>query len=345
MQRHSIQSITLGLATLTQLALAACVDEPYEDELALCAEFPEECDDVERAATVDPKMSVVPGEYKHYTFNKIANYRYTICINVPTGDADLYGHYTGYPTYNNYQFASVNGDDEDDDCISFDATSNGPYYISVYGFDGEGSEYVYRMTSSPKTSAPAYLSESLNWPVNTCTSVTSSKYGPFNSPWGNAIGDANPFFPEHQNWLHSGTDIACPPSTTVRAACAGPVKGLGNLGSDILNGVTYYWGYYVLQECTLNGSTVTIVYDHLKSAGRPALNANLAVDAVVGTIYDISYPGEVDHLHFGICKGNYATCYTNAMYKANAGAMPDTAFSGLLIDPHNAAIYNDVVSF
>jgi hypothetical protein len=343
--RSSIRPITFGLAALVLLFSTACIDDAYEDELAFCEEFPEDCDEVERAASITPG-SVGNGIYFPHTFNKVANYRYTVCINVTSGDADLYGSYLPNPTNQTYQYKSDNGG-EKDDCISFDSTSNGPYYVRVHGWAEGISNYVYRVTSSPKTSIPAYLNESLNWPVDTCKTLTSAKYGPFNSPWGNANTVANPFFPGHQNYLHNGTDIACPAGRAVLAACTGPIKRVGNLGDDVVNGVTYYYGAYVQQECVVNGTTVTIVYDHLNFNNLPAVNAVRNTLDPIGTVYDIAYPGEVDHLHFGICKGNNATCYVagDGTFKAIAGAMPDTLFSGVMVDPYNAAIYNDVVTF
>lgn len=77
--------------------------------------------------------SVSGGSYWKTSFQKQAQEHYTICINVLSGDADLYGHYTGYPTKWDYQYKSTN-DGTAPDCIGFTAVSSGTYYISVYGF-------------------------------------------------------------------------------------------------------------------------------------------------------------------------------------------------------------------
>jgi murein DD-endopeptidase MepM/ murein hydrolase activator NlpD len=315
------------------LLLPSCSSEPDDAELEQCDI--EDCDGDLRAAVVQ-NGNVAAGAYAHYSFAKVANYRYTVCINVSLGNADLYGHYTGYPTTVSYQFRSMNAGTEDD-CFSFNSTSAGTYYVSIHG-NGAASNFSYRVTASPRFQTPGYLSHSLQWPV-ACNTYTSSTYGPFNSPWGNASGNPNltPFFPDHRNWLHNGIDIACAPSTQVVAACSGVIKKKGNLGSDTINDVDYQWGWYAVQECQVNDSFVTIAYDHLNSNSIPAEGENVGAGQPIGTIYNLSYPGEQDHLHFGICTGSYNTCGTTPQN----GAMPDTSFSGLMINPDNGNLYEE----
>lgn len=163
--------------------------------------------------------------------------------------------------------------------------------------------------------------------------MTFPKYGPFNSPWGNPSFD--PFFGGHQNYVHNGVDYECAPGTPVKAACSGTIKKVGDLGFDTVAGTTYWWGKYALHECIVNGSKVTLAYDHLATAGLVVQGADVALGQALGAVYDLSYPGEKDHLHFGVCAGDFSAC--NGV--AQAGAAPDTQFAGLMINADAPAIY------
>lgn len=90
--------------------------------------------------------SVSGGSYWTTSFQKLAGQHYTICIDVLSGDADLYGHYTGYPTKWNNQYSSTNGGTSDD-CIGFTAVSPGTYYISVYGHAAGSSAFNFSMSN------------------------------------------------------------------------------------------------------------------------------------------------------------------------------------------------------
>jgi len=272
--------------------------------------------ELSEAAFAQESASVRQGEYWHYSFQKTAGWRYTICIDAIKGDADLFGHHTGDPTKDNWQFASEHLGTRSD-CISFTASSAGTYYISVYGRAGTAS-FTLRRTSSDNAYVPDYLRGQLKRP-NSCL-TTIDWYGPFNSPWGNPVFD--PFYNGHKNYIHNGVDYVCSAGTTVKAVCTGPVKAAGDLGSDVYNGATYWWGKYVVQECSINGQKVTIAYDHLNAAGLPVVGADLTKgQSVVGTIVDLTLTGEQDHLHLGICAGPHSSCG-----KLQRGASPDVSF-------------------
>jgi hypothetical protein len=88
--------------------------------------------------------SVPQGLYHYFSFTKYANQWYQICINVFSGDADLYSHYTTYPTTGNYQYKSTNGGTSTD-CVGFTAKETGTYYLSVYGFAPGSSGYSLKI--------------------------------------------------------------------------------------------------------------------------------------------------------------------------------------------------------
>ena len=77
--------------------------------------------------------SLNKGEYKYYSFDKLANYRYTVKLDVTSGDCDLYGHHSGYPTKDNYHKKSANSSGKDES-FTFDSTKNSKYYLSVYAY-------------------------------------------------------------------------------------------------------------------------------------------------------------------------------------------------------------------
>ena len=280
-------------------------------------------------------VSLTSGYTRTYTFTKRVGYRYTICVETLNGNADLYTHYDSVISLNNYQYRSINTGLRSD-CVTVNSTQEGTYYIKVYA-NGANSSYNLRRTTSNSASAPNFLLGKLYRPA--CTNVTTSKYGPFNSPWGNASSSHNPFFNDlnssgHRNYIHTGTDYSCAPNTNIKAICTGTVKKLGNLGNG--------WGYYVVQECpiTYNNNTyyITVAYDHLNNAGRPSVGATLTANSTsVGSIYDMTYTGEVDHLHLGICTNRYSDQNCTTLH---AGAVHDNSFpvSGF-INPDNSAIY------
>jgi murein DD-endopeptidase MepM/ murein hydrolase activator NlpD len=266
-----------------------------------------------------------------YKTNKIAGQRATICINPTSGNPDLYGHYTGVPTTTNYQFKSTNTG-LTPDCISFSSSSSGAYYLGIRDSStgsGNVSKADLWITDSVQKEVPSGFSKALTWPLPGYTALTDSVYGEFNSPWGNPNIANRPFYPGYTNYVHTGVDIAVPAGTAVKAVCTGPIKKVGVLSNS---NDPLQWGYFVDQECTANGSTIAVGYDHLISAGRPALNSTVTVGQTIGTIYNLetgakAIPGEKNHLHLAICKGTVASCLPQG------GALKNTDFLGSFINP------------
>lgn len=297
-------------------------------------------------------ISVAKGQFKYFTFDKLAGYHYTRCIDVVSGDADIYGHYLHNPTTGDWQFSLQNGGTKSD-CISFDATSGGvgvKYYVGIYGY-ASSSQVTYRMTNFNSADTPSNLSKQLTWPISACKSLTkptdgsgnvvtadnTPSFGAFGAPWGNH--EYNPFYVDEcngnqdcKNYLHTGVDIACSSGTEVKAACTGPVKDSGSAGTE--------WGSYLVQECTgANNTKYSVAYVHI--ANKTSSTNLTAGVSVVGKVFDQVVPGESDHLHFAICNGSYATCSAatcsdipSKTSKPQNGALPDVCFPGLLINAH-----------
>jgi len=274
------------------------------------------------------------GNYWNYPFTKQAGWRYTVCIDVTLGNGNLYGHYTGYPTAQNYQFASTNTGTKSD-CFSFTASASGNYYLSVLGAAAGTNMFTLRISANDNTTIPTYLSGQLKRP-NACTTPID-KYGPFNAPWGNP--SFSPFYDfsasggkNYKNYIHNGVDYLCAAGTAVKAVCTGPVTKVGDLGTDPYGGTNYWWGKYVVQECAIGSNKVTIAYDHLDSigpsahtqSGSPPQTVGTVLTkgtTVVGSIAHLTLPGEADHLHLGVCAGAASSCTG-----LQGGASQDTAF-------------------
>jgi hypothetical protein len=274
-----------------------------------------------------------------YKTNKIAGQRATICINPTVGNPDLYGHYTGVPTTTNYQFKSTNTG-LTPDCISFSSSSSGAYYLGIRDSStgsGNVSKADLWITDSIQKEVPSGFSRALTWPLPGMTSLSdtnqsTNNYSEFNSPWGNASVGNVPFYKNETNTVHTGVDIYAPKDTEVKAVCDGKVTwnvkngATGNLGVE--PGSNLPWGYYAVQECTKNGTTISIAYDHIKQDSRPVVNSIMQVGQTVGKIYDLKVPGERPHLHLAICKDTFANC------SPQAGALINTKFLGKFINPY-----------
>lgn len=306
MNRFSI----LLIATVT-----ACNYSPETDESEVLT--------AEQASTAET-ISVPSGSMISRSLYVMAGYRYTFCINTTVGNADIYGKTGSAPTKTNYQapYISTNIGTTKADCIWFTATASATFYIGIYGQYSGASTAKYWYVGTPQNNVPSGLSKALTWPLGNYKNQVNW-WSEFNSPWGNPIAVNAPFFPGYTNIVHTGMDIYAPPTTTeVKAACSGTIKKAGSLGGN--------WGYFVSQECTINGTTISIAYNHINSAGRPADNTWAVEGSKIGTIYDISEtlePGEGDHLHFAICKGTYASCLPQS------GATTQTNFPGNFINP------------
>lgn len=89
------------------------------------------------------------GEYINYSFDKLADYKYTVNLEVTSGDCDLYGHHSGYPTLSNFHKSSQNGALASESFV-FQSTVKSKYFLSIYAFN------------TCSFSTPTYFSEKLN---------------------------------------------------------------------------------------------------------------------------------------------------------------------------------------
>ena len=126
-------------------------------------------------------VSLNDGQYRSYSFNKLANYKYTVRLNVTSGDCDLYGHHSGYPTQSNYHRKSDNPSGQNES-FTFDSTKDTKYFLRVYAYNGSCSfnpptfskTYNGSTTNNPPTLTSKSISKSS---FNSGTSVT------FSSTW------------------------------------------------------------------------------------------------------------------------------------------------------------------
>jgi hypothetical protein len=134
----------LALVAMFMVAATSCATAPDNEE--------EEVGGSAQAVTAQ-SGSVAQGTYAKYLFTKVAGHRYTTCLNVSSGDADLYGDYAAYPTTSTYQFRSINGGPKDD-CIVFTSSTAGAYYLSVYGYAPGISAFNLRIVDADVGSVP-----------------------------------------------------------------------------------------------------------------------------------------------------------------------------------------------
>ncbi len=127
--------------------------------------------------------------------------------------------------------------------------------------------------------------------------VTKKTFGLYVSP-GNS-----PVSPEKFQGYHTGVDFETFPDeqevdVPVSAVCSGPL---------VMKKVATGYGGVAVQQCTLDGQDVTIVYGHLRFTSiKPAVHDQLQAGqtfAVLGTGYSSETDGERKHLHLGIHKG------------------------------------------
>jgi len=78
-------------------------------------------------------INLSEGEYSYYSFDKLANYEYTLELSVVSGDCDFYGHHSGYPSSSNYHRSSTE-ENSNDESFTFESSVNSKYYIAVYAY-------------------------------------------------------------------------------------------------------------------------------------------------------------------------------------------------------------------
>lgn len=124
-------------------------------------------------------------------------------------------------------------------------------------------------------------------------------------PFGIYITPANsPVQPERFGGYHTGVDFEVFPeelntSVSVRAICDGTLR---------LKETASGYGGVAIENCTLNGEAVTVIYGHLKLASV-SLNVGDHLSAgetfaVLGADKSAETDGERKHLHLGIHRGS-----------------------------------------
>lgn len=251
--------------------------------------------------------SVAEGAYARYKFPKSPGKRHTICARATTGQVDLYSawflgvsdEFNGYSALEQEAPGSglrfIAKSDEASDCISIDVKKEGALVLAVFG--REASEFELSVVTTELAGKPA-LDQLLTWPTPHCGRVTYEKYGPFNSPWGNACASNEPYF----EWLagaphiHNAVDVACGQGNPVLAACDGQIVRVNSAGP--------IWGSWIGLKC--DHDDLSIAYTHVKSIVKE--KATVKQGQVIGSIYDLDVAGELDHLHFALCTGPFDEC-------------------------------------
>jgi len=270
--------------------------------------------------------SVSKWTHKYYEFNKLAGWKHTVCLKTTNdGDADLYGHWTPNVSTGTWQFRSWNATSQNAyDCISFEASQSGTYYLAVFGY--EASEYEIYVVRNPMD-VPWQLKDELSCPMDNnypaqCGTLTTTQYGPFGSTWGNSR--QNPFFNGADDSFHVGVDWKADEDDPIYAVSDGKVKRSGDYGAN--------WGHFVVIEHSVNGFNFTAVYGHLKKESLPDDGDIVYAGDEIGNIIHLNKLGEVDHLHFNMYPGLYR-------YGGATGSLPFNTFPQDYINAGNQSLY------
>jgi hypothetical protein len=122
--------------------------------------------------------------------------------------------------------------------------------------------------------------------------------------------------------------------------CTGPIRSV----SELANSDGYAWGWSVVQTCDVTGrnsagtsvtTRLTIAYNHMNRPSVSASTTPTSAGTVLGTVYDLRLPGEPDHLHLGVCRGDLGACEA----LARGGAVMDSSFSGPMIDSNAIGLF------
>lgn len=285
------------------------------------------------------------GQSAIISFRKQAGHRYTITassppklggedecaeFSFPAGDVDIFGYYedpesvgsavvragaklAGWSSENTPHAEEIEIKNAfnkvcprgTEDAFSVDATIDGNFFVLVDGVAALDNYYTLRIVESKIADAPGQVT-GLAWPLDGF--YTPTKYGKFNTTWGNEIYD--PYYygegfeirPDDEGiespryMIHDGVDIAAPPGTPVTAVCDGEVLHVGDLGKDEQN---FAWHEYVIQKCT-DIPNLTIAYGHIDPA---VAVGKVKTGDLIGEIKTLALPGEPEHLHLGLCLG------------------------------------------
>ncbi|MCX6766996.1 MAG: M23 family metallopeptidase [Candidatus Moranbacteria bacterium] len=127
--------------------------------------------------------------------------------------------------------------------------------------------------------------------------VTKKPFGIYITP------KTSPVQPERFQGYHTGTDFEIFPEeqsadVSVRAVCSGKIA--------VKRSASGYGGMLV-QNCTLDNQSITVIYGHLKLASitknaGDTLNTGDEI-GILGKAYSTETDGERKHLHLGVSKG------------------------------------------
>jgi murein DD-endopeptidase MepM/ murein hydrolase activator NlpD len=151
-----------------------------------------------------------------------------------------------------------------------------------------------RLTSVSEGSISVDL---VSLPIQSAERVTKKPFGIHIDP------ETSPVQPERFRGYHTGTDFEIFPDEAtidvpVQAICDGPL---------LVKRIATGYGGVAVQECTLDGQAVTVVYGHLRLSSIGAdIGVTLKKDDVLGMLgagYTEETSDERKHLHLGIHKG------------------------------------------
>lgn len=274
-------------------------------------------------------IEIAKGEMKILTVPVCKSYRYTACTQDVTGNPDLYGaSYEPTPhkfeqksTENIMTVSDPEGGSLDlprPDCITFEP--QGPmYYVGVFG-SSELSRTNIWLTGSKLDYVPKGFEKSLVWFADSCTGLTTSEYGPFNTPWGNAGDLDRPFFDGYPHYLHGGTDYACPSNTEVKAMCDGFIADSDDAGGD--------WGWHTVLECHNNGQALALSFIHLQKESVLPIGTKVQAGDVIGKVFALKAAGEMEHVHITACNASHDDCEA-AGFHPERGASRRTEWWGV----------------
>lgn len=127
--------------------------------------------------------------------------------------------------------------------------------------------------------------------------VTKKPFGIYVTPQN------SPTQPEHFSGYHTGADFEIFPeelsaNVPVKAVCEGELR---------LKKYAQGYGGVVVEDCTLNGNPITVIYGHLKLASvQKNVGDDLSVGEAIGILgadKSVETNGERKHLHLGFNKG------------------------------------------
>jgi hypothetical protein len=236
-------------------------------------------------------------------------YRYTACTQNPLGNPDLYGG-TVSPTIGQFEQKSTddvkittdgNGNQSSaprPDCITFEPKGT-QYYLGVFGAAVDSKTNIW-ISGSKMAHVPQGFERSLVWFADSCVELTNLKYGPFNTPWGNDVDLDRPFFDGYPNYLHGGSDYACPANTVVKAMCDGVIADSGDAGGD--------WGWHTVLECKSGNNAVSIALIHIQTDSALPIGTLVKAGDTIGKVFALNVPGEVEHIHMTGCQKSHGEC-------------------------------------